>query len=163
VPHVTIEYVILVPVLILQIFLFPFAASLIMNTWVDSRRTLALQEAASNLGSSMQQMYFSLNHTTISAGNVTNKLDIPPFIEGYAYTGTATLRTVSDPAPSSKVLEVTLRFMGVGISATTTVTLGQNVEWRDSTFMSNSTFACLRAEKYGDGVIQLSFGSQEMT
>jgi hypothetical protein len=149
----------MVPLLILQIFLFPFAASLVMNTWVDSRRTLALQEAASHLGSSMQQTYFSLNHTTISAGNVTNKLDIPPFIEGYAYTGTATLRTVSDPAPSSKVLEVTLRFMGVGISATTMVTLGQNVEWLDSIFMSNSTFGCLRAEKYGDGVIQLSFGT----
>jgi hypothetical protein len=159
VPHVTIEYVIMVPVLILQIFLFPFAASLIMNTWVDSRRTLALQEAAGHLGSSMQQMYFSLNHTTISAGNVTNKLDIPPFIEGYPYTGTAMLRTVSDPALSSNVLEVTLKFVGLGISASTIVTLGQNVKWRDSTFMSNSTFACLRAEKYGNGTIKLSFGT----
>jgi hypothetical protein len=158
-PHVTIEYIIMVPILIMQIFLFPFAASLIMNTWVDSRRTLALQEAAGHLGSSMQQMYFYLNHTTIGAGNVTNKLDIPPFIEGYPYTGNATLRTVLDPALGSKVLEVALRFVGVGISASTMVTLGQNVEWRNSVFMSNSTSACLQAEKYDNGTIRLSFGT----
>jgi hypothetical protein len=148
---------IMIPILILQIFLFPFAAGLIMNTWVDSRRTLALQEAASHLGSSIQQMYFSLNHTTISAGNVTNKLDIPSFIEGYPYTGNATLRTVSDPGLSAKVLEVTLKFVGVGISASTMVTLGQNVEWRNSIFLSNSTSACLQAEKYDNGTIRLSF------
>ena len=155
--HVTIEYIIMVPLLILQIFLFPFAASVAMNSWVDSRRTLTLQETASHLGSSIQQTYLSLNYTTISAANVTNKLDVPPFIEGYAYTGTATLRTVTDPAPGSKVLELTLKFKGVEISTTTTVTLGQNVEWKDSTFMSNSTSTCLQAEKYGNGTIKLSF------
>jgi hypothetical protein len=149
----------MVPLLILQIFLFPFAASVAMNSWVDSRRTLALQETASHLGSSIQQTYLSLNYTTISAGDVTNKLDVPPFIEGYAYTGTATLRTVTDPAPGSKVLELTLTFKGVEISTTTTVTLGQNVEWKDSTFMSNSTTACLQAEKYSNRTIKLSFGS----
>jgi hypothetical protein len=156
VAHVTIEYVILVPLLILQIFLFPFAASIAMNSWVDSRRTLALQETASHLSSSIQQTYLSLNHTTISAATVTNKLDIPPFIEGYAYTGTATLRELSS---GSKVLELTLRFKGVEISTTATVTLGQNVEWQDSTFMSNSTSACLQAEKYSNGAIELSFES----
>jgi len=150
----------MIPILILQIFLFPFAAGLIMNTWVDSRRTLALQEAASHLGSSIQQIYSSLNHATISAGAVTNKLDIPPFIEGYAYVGNATLRTALDPAlNSSKVLEITLKLMGIDISATTSVTLGQNVEWQNSTFMSNSTYAGINAEKQANGVILLSFGT----
>jgi hypothetical protein len=159
VAHVTIEYIIMVPLLILQIFLFPFAASVAMNSWVDSRRTLALQETASHLGSSIQQTYLSVNYTTISAANVTNKLNIPPFIEGYAYMATATLRTVTEPASGSKVLELTLTFKGVEISTTATVTLGENVEWRDgySTFMSNSTSACLQAEKYGNGTIKLSF------
>jgi hypothetical protein len=146
----------MVPLLILQIFLFPFAASVVMNSWVDSRRTLALQETASHLGSSIQQTYLSLNYTAIPAANV----DVPPFIEGYAYTGTATLRTVTEPASGSKVLELTLTFKGVEISTTATVTLGQNVEWREgySTFMSNSTSACLRAEKDGDsGAIKLYF------
>ncbi len=154
--HVTIEYVIMVPLLISQIFLLPWAASVIMNGWVDSRRTLALQETASHLGSSIQQTYLSLNYTTISAANVTSKLDVPPFIEGYAYTTTTTL----EPASGSKVLELTLTLKGVQISSTAAVTLGQNVAWREgySSFMSNSTSACLRAEKDGDsGMIELYF------
>ena len=160
-PQVTIEYMIMIPILIMQIFLFPLTAGWIMNTWVDSRRTLALQEAASHLGSSMQQIYSSLNHAAIAAGTVTNKLDIPPFIEGYAYVGNATLRTALDPAlNSSKILDITLRLMGVSIEATTSVTLGQNVEWQqNSTFMSNSTYASINAEKQSNGVIRLSFGT----
>ena len=131
-----------------------------MNIWVDSRRTLALQETASHLGSSIQQIYFSLNHQTISVGKVTQKLEIPPFIEDYPYTGNATLRTVLDPAlNSSKVLDVMLRLRTAGTTVTTSVILGQNVEWVNSTFVSNSTNACITAEKRSDGVISLSFGT----
>ncbi|MGC8895823.1 MAG: hypothetical protein ACP5LB_03505, partial [Candidatus Bathyarchaeia archaeon] len=121
-PHVTIEYVIMVPVLILQIFLFPLAASWLMNIWVDSRRTLALQEAASHLGSSIQQVYSALNHDSISAGTVTQKVDVPLFIENYPYVGNATLKTVLDPyLNTSKVLEITVRLATVGTTVTTSV------------------------------------------
>lgn len=148
--HVTIEYIILLPVLILQIFLFPYVANLIMTNWVDSRRTLALQETASHLGSSIQQTYLSLNYTAIPAATVTNNLDVSPFIDGYAYT-------ITGAANSSKVLQLTLTFKGVAISATAAVTLGQNANWGNSTFMSNSTSACLQAAKYSNGAISLYF------
>ncbi|MDI6690908.1 MAG: hypothetical protein QME50_03445 [Candidatus Bathyarchaeota archaeon] len=158
-PHVTIEYVIMVPVLILQIFLFPLTASWLMNIWVDSRRTLALQEAASHLGSSLQQVYFVLNHDSISTGTVTQKANVPPFIEDYPYIGNATLKTVLDPAlNSSKVLKITLKLITVGTTVKTSVILGQNVLWQESTFVSNSTNACIRAEKFPNGTICLSFG-----
>jgi hypothetical protein len=159
--QITIEYMIMIPILIMQIFLFPLTAGWIMNTWVDSRQTLALQETASHLGSSVHQMYSALNHESISAGKVTNRLEVPPFIEGYAYTGNASLRA---SAPnSSQVLDITLKFMGGHIEATTSVTLGQNVAWPDpdSTFMSNSTDASLIAEKMPNGTILLSFGGAE--
>jgi hypothetical protein len=146
--------------LILQIFLFPLTAAWIMNNWVDSRRTLALQETASYIGSAMQQVYSSLNHATISAGTVTNKLDVPPFIEDFSYVGNATLRSVLDPGPnSSKVLEIDLRFVGIDISAKTSITFGQNIEWQNSTFVSNSTYPRVTAEKLADGVIRMNFGS----
>ena len=106
--HITIEYVIMVPMLILQIFLFPLTASWLMNIWVDSRRTLALQDAASHLGSTIQQLYFALNHETISAGTATYSPGLPPFIEDYNYIGNATLRKVSGSANSSKVLSITV-------------------------------------------------------
>jgi len=149
---------IMIPILIMQIFLFPLTAGIIMNGWVDSRRTLALQETGSHLGSSMQQLYSSLNHERISAGNVTNKLDTPPFIEGYAYKGSAALRNASDPN-SVRVLDITLTLMGTSLEATSSVTLGQNVLWRNTTLMSNSTFAGISAAKLPNGAIQLAFTS----
>ncbi|NWG10491.1 hypothetical protein HXY33_01880 [Candidatus Bathyarchaeota archaeon] len=159
-PHVTIEYVIMVPVLILQIFLFPFAANWLMNIWVDSRRTLALQEAGSNLGSTLQQIYFALNHETISAGTVTQKTSVPPLIENYPYNGTATLKAVSESAlNSSKILTITLRLKTIGTIVSTSVILGDNVQWQESTFVSNSTNASIIAAKNAtDGTITLAFG-----
>jgi len=157
--HITIEYVIMVPVLILQIFLFPLTASWLMNVWVDSRRTLALQEAATHLGSTIQQIYFTLNHTTISAGIVTQKSNVPSLIENYPYTGNAVLRAVLDPAlNSSKILKITLKLGTIGTTVTTSVILGQMVQWKESTFISNSTNACITAEKFTNGTIRLSFG-----
>jgi len=157
--HVTIEHMIMIPLLIMQIFLFPLTASWLMNIWVDSRRTLALQDAASHLGSAIQQLYFSLNHETISAGTATYLPGLPPFIENLRYIGNATLQTVLDPMlNSSKVLELMLTLATTGTKVTTSVILGPNVLWRESAFMSNSTNACVSAEKFPNGTICLRFG-----
>lgn len=157
--HVTIEYMIMVPILILQIFLFPLTASWLMNIWVDSRRSLTLKDAASHLGSTIQQLYFSLNHETISTGTTTYSPGIPPFIENRHYVGNATLQTVGDPASnSSKVLQLRLTLATTRVTETTSVILGPNVLWRESTFMSNSTHACVSAEKFPNGTICLYFG-----
>jgi len=158
VTHITIEYMIMIPVMILQIFLFPLTASWLMNIWVDSRRTLALQEVASHLGSTIQQLYFSLNHETISAGTATYSPGLPPFIENYNYVGNATLRAVSGSADSSKVLSITLTLAKTKIIVTTLVVLGSNVQWQDSSFVSNSTHACVSAMKNATGTITLYFG-----
>jgi len=157
--HITIEYMIMIPILIMQIFLFPLTASWLMDIWVDSRRTLALQEATSHLGSTIQQLYFALNHETISAGTATYSPGLPPFIENHHYIGNATLRTVLDPAlNSSKVLELMLKLARTQITTTTSVILGPNILWQESTFVSNSTHACVSAEKFPNGTICLYFG-----
>ena len=159
-PHITIEYVIMMPILILQIFLFPLTAGWLMNVWVNSRRSLALQDVASHLGSTIQQLYFSLNHETISAGKATYLPGLPPFIEDFPYVGNATLRTVLDPAlNSSKVLELTVRLVSTTDMVNTQVILGPNVSWKESVFMSNSTNACVSAEKNQTGTILIQFGN----
>jgi len=157
--QITIEYMIMIPILIMQIFLFPLTASWLMNIWVDSRRNLALQNAASHLGSTIQQLYFSLNHETISAGTATCSPDLPPFIENYHFNGEATLRTVSYPTSnSSKALELALTLATTKTTVTTMVILGPNVLWQESIFVSNSTSACVSAEKFPNGTICLYFG-----
>ncbi|MCX8150594.1 MAG: hypothetical protein N3D85_03720 [Candidatus Bathyarchaeota archaeon] len=157
--QITIEYMILIPLLILQIFLFPLTVGWIMNTWVDSRRSLALEEIANHIGSSIQQIYFSLDHASISAGNLTSKLDVPPSIEGYCYCGNATIRQVLEPELNgSKILDITLNLVGFEISVSATVTLGNNVEWRNSYFLSNSTLASVTGEKFSNETILMHFG-----
>lgn len=156
--QITIEYMIMIPILIMQIFLFPLTASWLMNIWVDARRNLALQDAASHLGSTIQQLYFSLNHETVQAGTATYSPGLPPFIENHRYHGDATLKTTSYSASnSSKALLLTLQLATTENTVTTSIILGPNVQWRDSTFESNSTNACVSAEKFENGTICLYF------
>jgi hypothetical protein len=156
--QITVEYMILIPILILQIFLFPIVVSNTMNTWVDSRQTLLLKESASHLSSSIQQIYFSLNHTTILDGTLTTKLSAQPLIEGHPYTANASFRTISDPTFDSKILDITLHLDGTKIATTTSLTLGPNAVWQDTVFTSNSALACIKAQKI-DSTILLSFES----
>jgi hypothetical protein len=158
-PNVTIEYAIMVPILVLQIFLFPITANWLMNVWVDSRRTLVLQETASNMGSTIQQLYIALNLEETPAGIITQIMTLPTHIENYPYFGTGGLRTVLEAdLNSSKILDITLKLDTFGTAVNTSIVLGENVIWKESTFRSNSTNACVTAEKYGNGTISLSFG-----
>jgi hypothetical protein len=157
-PHITIEYMIMIPMLIMQIFLFPLTASWIMNTWVDSRRTLALQDIAGQLSSTMQQLYFSLNHVTMPAGEVSYSPGLPPFIEDISYVANGTLRPVSGSGSNyTKIIDLTVWLTGTKNSVTTAVILGPNVAWQPSLFLSNSTRASVTAQKKADGTILLWF------
>lgn len=149
----------MIPILILQIFLFPVVANYLMSTWVDSRRTLVLQEAASNMGSTIQQMYFALNHATIPAGTTTDQFGLPPYIDGYFYTANATLQPSGAATNSSQVLKITVRLVTTRYEVTSSVLLGQNAQWDLPTiFVSNSTNAHAYAEKFQNGTIELGFG-----
>ncbi len=154
--NVTIQYMILIPLLILQIFLLPYAANAIMGYWSTSSETIALQDATSHLGSSIQQLYFFLSGTSVSSGAVTSNPDIPAYIGNHAYVGNATLTSASDPS-SGQLLHLTINLTGSKISTTSTVPLGQNVQWLNSTFMSNSTNACINGYKDSNNTIWLSF------
>ena len=154
--EVTVEYMILIPVLILQIFLFPMFANVVMNHWVDEQKTLGLQQDASYLSSSIEQVYLSLNHTSILSCTITSTLNSNPMINGYYYKANGSLQAVSG---SSKILHLTISLIGQDLTASTSVTLGQNVQWAASTFMSNSTSACVTAQKLPNQTIMLSFGT----
>ncbi|MEM2293407.1 MAG: hypothetical protein QXX41_09040 [Nitrososphaerota archaeon] len=156
--HITIEYVIALPILILQIILFPLTASWLMNVWIDSRRSLALEEAASHIGSTIQQAYFTLDHMTVRNLSLIQRPDVPKFIEGIPYIGNGTLKTTGPSPDSAKVLELTFRLVGTKIVVKTSVLLGKNAEWTEtSTFISNSPNAYISANKTR-GTIYLRFG-----
>ncbi len=155
-PSITIEYMIMVPVLILQIFLFPMTASVIMNTWADSSMTLELQETAGHMGSSIQQLYYTMNHASVPNGTMTITLDTPPLIEGHAYTTTLSHATNLDT--SIQIMNVTLKLIGTRDQTSTLVTLGQNVDWQENlAFNSTAHSLSIVAHKTSNS-IWLSFG-----
>jgi len=157
-PNITVEYMILIPILVLQIFILPYAAGIFMNYWTTSSETLALNDAITHISSSMEQLYFFLNNPSVSSGTVTNTLGMPPFIGNYAYIGNATLISVSGSS-SAKVLELTLTLNGTTISTTKPVTLGENAQWLNSTFTSYSNNACINGYKDNNNRIWLSFST----
>ena len=85
------ESAIMAPILIVQVILIPVAASWMMASWVDQRRETALQDIASHMGSTIQQLYFALNHGVISAGTTIQTTNVPPFIESVPYVVTAVI------------------------------------------------------------------------
>ena len=154
--HITIEYMIMIPVLIMQIFLFPIAASVIMDTWGDSTMTIQLQTTAGHMGSSIQQLYYTINHGSMSDGSMKITLDVPPIINGRAYT--TTLSHVTQPDTSYQIMNVTLKIIGTRVQTSTLVTLGQNVDWHENlAFNSTSHNLSLIATKTANS-ISISYG-----
>jgi hypothetical protein len=155
-PSITLEYMIMVPVLIAQIFIFPLTASVIMNTWVDSRMTIELQNTAGHLGSSIQQLYYSMNHGSISNGIMTITLDTPPLIEGHSYT--TTLSHVTQLDTSYKIMNITLKLEGTKDQTSTIVTLGQNIDWQENLSFSSTAHSLSLVATKTSNSIWLSLG-----
>jgi hypothetical protein len=153
-PHVSMEYAIMVPVLLLQVILIPMAAGWMMDVWVVRRRETALQDVASHMGTAIQQLYFSLNGEEIGAGTTTHFPKVPPFIESIPYVITASNRKVEN----STIIDLYLALMGTGTTVTSRVTLGPNVLWQQSTFLSNATSTSIDVEKFPNGTLSFSFG-----
>lgn len=156
--HITIEYVILLPILLIQVILFPVFVGWTMNIWIDSRRTLALEEIAGYVGSTIQQLYLTLSCDKSAAGvNIKNELGIPPYIEGSAYSGSAVLLQGSSPE-SSKVLRLTIKLENSKVEVEYSVLLGLDTAWNEtSVFISNKN-PCIVAERDAEtGIVKLYF------
>jgi hypothetical protein len=147
---------ILIPVLILQIFIFPYTAAVIMDAGSTNRQILELQEIAGTLGSSMQQLYFTVNHASVSSGSVKINLNIPTTIENRVYN--VTLHHAAHLDGSYQVMNITLCLIGTKTATSTIVTLGDNIDWTENlSFNSTASPISLVATKTTDH-ITLSFG-----
>ena len=157
-PSVTVEYVILIPLLFSQVIVFPFVASTMTSSWQNSQRDIELQDAADHLASTIQQLYLTVNRDEILVGEITQASTVPVTVASYPYSATGSLN--DPPGGSAKVLTVTLILDEVENNATASVVLGTNVnDWTDSTpLRSNSADACINVQKFSNNTITFSFG-----
>jgi hypothetical protein len=155
-PSVTIEYVILIPLLFTQVIVFPLVASTITTNWQDNQRDIELQDAANHLASTIQQLYLTLDRDEVLECTVTQASPVPVTVTSYPYTAACSL---SEPSEGySKILSVTLTLDDVGNTATAKAVLGPNVSWTESTLRSTSTDAYIEVQKFSNGTIGFSFG-----
>jgi hypothetical protein len=154
-PSVTIEYVILIPLLFTQVIVFPLVASTMTNSWQESQRDVALQDAANHLASTIQQLYLTVNRDEILEGNITQVVNLPQTIGNYPYLANASL-SASGP-DVAKVLTVTLTLDELDNTVSADAVLGPNVQWVNSFLRSNSLDNYIKVEK-DDGTLTFSFG-----
>ena len=155
-PHVVIEQVIMIPVLVVLVLLLPLSANLMTLPSIDARRQVLLQGAASQLGSTIQQLYFALEPTDVAAGNISQSPNLPQTIDSYTYTAIGHL-VIPPLHNQSRTLVLTLTLQPLGKTAESTVVLGSSVLWGESVFMSSSNEACVNVRKFVNGTLLFSF------
>ena len=155
--NVAVEAVILAPLLVVQIILFPFVANTMASNWANATRDVTLKELASQMANTIQQLYLSLNRPEVSAGNITQASTFPKEISGHPYDAIGLLKG-SSQLGFGKVffLNVTLQKLGNTVMVQTP--LGPNVLWNEKSFFeSSSPNASIRVQKFVNGTLLFSF------
>ena len=155
-PNVTIEYVILIPLLFTQVIVFPFVASTITSNMQNSQRDIELQDTANHLASTIQQLYLTINRQEILTGTITQESTVPITVASFPYTASGSL--ISSSENSTKTLRVILTLDDVDNTVTAVAVLGPNVHWTDSTFRSTSSDASIEVQKLSNSTLVFSFG-----
>jgi len=156
-PHVAVEAVILAPLLIVQIILFPFVAYMMSSKWADATREITLEEAGSQMANTIQQLYLSLNRAEVSAGTMVQASTFPTEISGQAYIAKGYLNW-SLALGSGKILALNLTLQKLGVRAIVRTPLGPSVLWDEqSLFDSSSPNASIKVQKFANGTLLFSF------
>ena len=153
---VTIEYVILIPLMFTTVIVFPFVASRITTENQEYQLSIELQNVADHMASTIQQLYLTVNGEEILTGTVTQESPVPVTVGSYPYTVEGSLSNSGDG--SAKVFTAFLALDDIDITVTASAVLGPDVLWTDSTLRSTSFDASIIIEKHSNGTIGFSFG-----
>ena len=145
------------PLLVIQIVLFPFIAGTMASYWENATVEVALQEAASQMGSTIEQLYLSLNRNEVSTGTITQTSTFPTEIASHPYTAKGSLLPSSEPN-SGNILLLNLTLQDVGITIISRTPLGSNALWdEESVFYSSSPNPSIKIQKFENGTLLFSF------
>ena len=153
---VTIEYVILIPLLFSTVIVFPFVANRITTENQEAQLRIELQGVADHMASTIQQLYLTVNGEEILTGTITQASPVPVTVGSYPYNVEGSLYEPGDG--SAKVFTAFLTLDDIAITVTASAVLGPNVLWTDSTLRSTSVDASIIVEKYSNGTLGFTFG-----
>lgn len=155
---VTIEYVILIPLMFTTVIVFPLVADRMTTEHQKSQLTIELQDVADHMASTIQQLYLTVNGEEILTGTVTQASPVPVTVGSYPYTVEGSLYEPGDG--SAKVFNTFLTLDEIDITVSASAVLGINVQWVDSSFRSTSVDAEIIVQKLDDAehTVVFSFG-----
>ena len=153
---VTIEYVILIPLLFTTVIVFPLVANRMTTDYQQTQLGIELQDVADHMASTIQQLYLTVNGQEILTGTITKASPVPVTVGAYPYTVEGSLNDPGDG--SAKVFTAILTLDELGNTVTASAVLGTNVLWADSTLRSTSMDASIVVQKYSNGTLGFSFG-----
>jgi len=155
--NVALEAVILAPLLLIQVVLFPFVANTLSAKWANATRDVMLKETASQMASTIQQLYLSLNRPEVSTGTITQASTFPAELDKCSYYATGLLKA-SLQLGFGKILFLNLTLQKLGNTVTVQTPLGTNVLWNEtSLFDSSSPNASIKVQKFANGTLLFSF------
>ena len=155
-PHTSLSYIIILPLLLVLALFFPITTSMTASTWTTSCKRAVLKEIASNLASMVRQLYISVKNDDVPPGNLTQLITLPNNVEGCAYTATASLRSPKD-GNGSVILTICLELQRGGVAVNATTILGPGVRWGNHVLNSGFPDPSIRVEKFGNGTMIFSF------
>ena len=147
---VVIENIMLLPLLIMTLILFPIAANSVVVTYISQQNEIVAQSAMNQIVSTVQQLYYSLNREDIMACNITMAKPFPQKIGSYEYYVDAKMN------PNS--LTLSLSMPGMNFALNKTISLSSNALWIDSQLRSTSPSAAINAQKLSNGTLVFNFG-----
>jgi hypothetical protein len=149
--------VLLAPLLLIQVILLPFAASTLSAKWATATQDVTLNETASQMAGTIEQLYLSLNRPEISTGTITQVSTFPAEIAEHSYYVTGQLKSSLQPG-FGKILFLNLTLQELGSTVTVQTPLGTNVSWNEtSRFDSSSPNASIKVQKFANGTLLFSF------
>lgn len=148
--HVVVEHIILIPLMIVLVVIFPVSANYVAVSYANQQREVMADGAMNQVTSTLQQLSYSLSQTEIQPCNITMTEPLPRMIDSYTYNLSASMSL-----PQQVTLQLTLP--GLNFQTNKTMTLTSNIQWLNSEYCSRLPDARLLIEKLSNGTIIFSF------
>ncbi|MCJ7635159.1 hypothetical protein MUP77_22550 [Candidatus Bathyarchaeota archaeon] len=145
-----VEHVMLLPLMMIALVLFPVAANSVVINYVNQQHLVIAQSAMNQIVSTVQQLSYSLSQENIMPCNVTMTKLLPQKIDAYTYDVSATTN------PSNE-LTLSLYMSSLNIHVDKTITLSPTTLWSNSQFHSILPTAAIKVEKMMNGTLLFSF------
>ena len=147
--NIVTEHVLLLVPMMMVLMIFPMVTIFVVNSYDAEQRLYAIENAATKMGSTIQQVYLALSDNKVQPCTVTISNPLPAAIENQPYIISCTLE--------NNVLKIHMALLGPPIFYDHLITLGESASWDGGTLDSNVPNPSIEVTKDLSGNIHMRF------